>query len=201
MNPASPVHSAKAALRSSALGRRDRLGARQRAAASARIAERVMAIIGTEVPGVMAAYLPIRSECDCRSVIDAVQARGGVIVLPAVSDPQTIVFRRYEAGMPLAAGGFGTLAPTPDQPILDPELVIVPVVAFDRSGSQLGHGRGFYDRAVERLRARGIRPKLIGVAFATQEVAAIPAEPHDARLDWIVTEKETLATASPQARR
>ena len=61
--------------------------------------------------------------------------------------------------------------------------------------------RGFYDRAMATLAARGVRPKLVGIAFATQEVKVIPAEPHDVRLDWIVTEKETLEMALQTARR
>jgi 5-formyltetrahydrofolate cyclo-ligase len=67
------------------------------------------------------------------------------------------------------------------------------MIAFDRSGTRLGHGRGFYDRAIAVLHARGVRPVLVGVAFAAQEVADIPAEPHDVRMDIIVTERETLA--------
>ncbi len=77
----------------------------------------------------------------------------------------------------------------------------MPMVAFDRSGTRLGHGKGHYDRALAKLAARGIRPKLVGIAFAAQEVEVIPAEPHDVRLDWIVTENETLEMASQTARR
>ncbi len=191
----------KAALRATALARRDRLGALHRAQASARIAERAMAIVAAEKPATLAAYLPIRSECDCRPIIEQALALGIVIVLPAIADPVTLVFRRYRPGDPLAAGGFGTQSPMPDQPILDPELVILPLVAFDRSGARLGHGRGFYDRALAKLAARDVRPKLLGIAFATQEVDTIPAEAHDVRLDWIVTENETLRMASEHKRR
>ncbi len=192
MIPAATVHPAKAALRAAVQARRDGLAAGERAEASERIAERVMAIVAAEGPRTIAAYLPIRSECDCRPIIDQALARSIAVTLPAVVDPETLVFRRYQPGAPLVAGGHGTLAPAPDQPILDPQLVVVPLVAFDRSGLRLGHGRGFYDRAVARLRAHGVRPGFVGVAFAVQEVPAIPGEPHDARLDWIVTENETL---------
>lgn len=196
MNQASVVTPGKAALRATAMDSRDRLGASHRAAASEEIARRVMAIVAAEGPRVLAAYLPIRSECDARPIIERAQAQAIVVALPAVTDPVTMVFRRYAPGAPLVAGGLGTRAPRADQPELDPELVIVPLVAFDRSGLRLGHGRGFYDRAVAKLRARGVGPKLVGVAFAVQEVDAIPGEPHDARLDWIVTENETLEIAS-----
>ncbi len=121
-------------MRATALARRERLGGLKRAEASKVIAERVMAIVAAEKPGIVAAYLPIRSECDARPIIEKARRLGIAIVLPAVTDPVTVVFRRFEPGAPLAAGGFGTLAPPPDQPILDPELVIVPVVAFDRAG-------------------------------------------------------------------
>jgi 5-formyltetrahydrofolate cyclo-ligase len=192
MKAVSLAKSAKAALRATARARRDRLEAPARAEASVRIAARVMAIVGAEKPNIVAAYLPIRSECDPRPVIERAAALGIAVVLPAVVDPLTLVFRRYAPDAPLADGGFGTLAPAPDAPILDPELVIVPLVAFDRTGARLGHGKGHYDRALAGLATRGVRPKLVGVAFAAQEVGAIPAEPHDVRLDWIVTEDETL---------
>ena len=201
MNPATIANPAKAALRAEVLARRDGLGADKRADASQKIAERVMAIVAAEKPATLAAYLPIRSECDVRPIIERARGLGIAIVLPAVIDPTTLVFRGFGPGAALAAGGLGTLAPTPDQPILDPELVILPVVAFDRAGTQLGHGKGHYDRALAKLAVRGVRPKLVGVAFATQEVAAIPSEPHDVRLDWIVTENETLTMGHEQARR
>ena len=201
MTTAAAGNPAKSALRTAALRRRDRLGAGERAEASGQIAGRVMAIVGAEKPAVMAAYLPIRSECDCRSIIAQAQAMSITVVLPVLTDPVTLVFRRYEPGAPLGDGGFGTLAPLSGQPILDPELVIVPVVAFDRAGTRLGHGKGHYYRALARLAARGVHPRVVGVAFAAQEVEAIPAEAHDVRLDWIVTENETLMTASKSVRR
>jgi 5-formyltetrahydrofolate cyclo-ligase len=114
------------------------------------------------------------------------------IVLPATTSPTTMVFRRHAAGAPLAAGGFGTLAPPPDQPVRDPDLIVMPLVAFDRSGARLGHGRGFYDRVLADLHARGVTPMLVGIAFSVQEVRAIPAEAHDVPLDRIVTEAETI---------
>ena len=201
MSPAQSDNPAKAALRAEALARRERLSALERADASARIAERVMAIVAAETPRIVAAYLPIRSECDCRPIIERAQGLGIAVVLPVLVDPVTLVFRRFEPGAPLAAGGFGTLAPTPDRPVLDPELVVMPMVAFDRSGSRLGHGKGHYDRALAKLAARGVAPRLVGIAFAAQEVETIPAEPHDVRLDWIVTENETLETALQTVRR
>jgi 5-formyltetrahydrofolate cyclo-ligase len=106
-----------------------------------------------------------------------------------VVDPKTMVFRRYRPGEPMMVGGFGTLAPTSDAPVVVPDLIILPMVAFDRTGTRLGHGAGFYDRA---LAAIAPRPPLLGLAFSVQEVDRIPHEAHDIRLDWIVTERETL---------
>jgi 5-formyltetrahydrofolate cyclo-ligase len=196
MNLAPTVLPAKAALRTAAMAERDRLDAATRASASAAIAARALAIVAGAAPRVMAAYLPIRSECDSRPIIAAAFTRSITIVLPVLIDRATMVFRRYLPEAPLADGGFGTTVPLPDQPILDPDLVIVPLVGFDRAGTRLGYGRGHYDRALAKLGMRGIKPKLLGVAFAAQEVAAIPAAPYDVRLDWIVTENETLAVAS-----
>jgi len=182
----------KAALREAVQGRRDRLGPAARAAASAAIAGRAIAVATAARPKCLAAYLPIRSECDPGAIVDWAIQTGVDVVLPAVVDATTIVFRRYRPGDPLGVGGFGTLAPIADAGAAVPDLVISPVVAFDRTGARLGHGRGFYDRAIAALRARGTVPLLVGVAFAVQEVEAIPADAHDVRLDWIVTEREAL---------
>jgi 5-formyltetrahydrofolate cyclo-ligase len=186
------VPTAKAALRGEAMARRDRLDTATRANGSATISERAIALITDVGPASIAAYVPIRSECDPRAIIEWAWGVGVATALPAVADATTIVFRDYRSGDTLVDGGFGTLAPATNAPILDPEVIIAPVIAFDRSGARLGHGHGFYDRAIAASRARGLDPLVVGVAFSVQEVANIPVDPHDVHLDWIVTEKETL---------
>jgi 5-formyltetrahydrofolate cyclo-ligase len=183
---------AKAAPRGEALARRDRLDPAARNAASTAIGARAIAIVAEARPVSLAAYLPIRSECDPGAVIAWASQNGIATALPAVVDDATIVFRRYRPGDPLAPGGLGTRAPSETAPAVDPDMIIAPVIAFDRTGARLGHGRGFYDRAIGTMRARGLDPLIVGVAFAVQEVANIPIDPHDVHLDWIVTENETL---------
>lgn len=182
----------KAALRTAARLRRDALGADARAAGSGQIAERACGLLDHLKPRVLAGYGAIRSEVDPAAILAWAQDRGIVCVLPVVGDATTLVFRRYAPGDPLATGAFGTRGPGADAPQLDPDVLLMPMIAFDRRGNRLGHGGGFYDRAVARLRARGHEPVLVGLAFATQEMPSIPAEAHDIRLDWIVTEIETL---------
>jgi 5-formyltetrahydrofolate cyclo-ligase len=184
--------SAKTTLRQAALARRDALGPDRRATASAAIAARAIAVVEGASPRSIASYLPIRSECDPGAIAAWAIGRGITVALPAAIDANTIVFRKYVPGDPLGAGGFGTLAPTPDAPAIDPDFIVAPVVGFDRRGARLGHGRGFYDRAVAALHARGLTPPFLGVAFAAQEVGSAASEPHDVRLDWIVTENETI---------
>ena len=82
--------------------------------------------------------------------------------------------------------------PTADAPEIVPDLILVPLLGFDRTGARLGYGKGHYDRTLAGFAEKGITPMLVGVAFSVQEVARIPREPHDVRLDCIVTEKETL---------
>ncbi|RYE75308.1 MAG: 5-formyltetrahydrofolate cyclo-ligase, partial [Hyphomicrobiales bacterium] len=88
------------------------------------------------------------------------------------------------------AQGFGTFAPGPEAAVLDPLIMLVPMAAFDAQCHRMGYGRGFYDRAIESLRAKGIKPMLAGLAFAVQEVAAVPVEAHDVGLDLVATERE-----------
>ena len=187
-----PEPNGKGALRAAATAARDALSPRERENGAQIVATRCRPIIRAVNPRCLAGYAPIRSEIDPSDVLRSVHAAGAAIGLPAVTGPTAIVFRRWEPGEPLIAGRFGTRAPALSAPIVEPDLILVPVVAFDRSGARLGYGRGYYDRAIAALHSRGRRPPLVGLAFSVQEVPRIPRESHDIRLDWIVTETETL---------
>ena len=190
MSSLEPAVLEKPALRAMAMGRRDSLPPAERARASLAIADRAGALLGELRPRVVAGYLPIRSEVDVRPLLEAARAAGAIIALPAILDSTTIRFRRYGPEGRLVLNRFGTLAPDEDAPEVVPDLVILPMVGFDRTGARLGHGKGFYDRLLGNWPGR--RPALLGIAFAAQEVPAIPREAHDLRLDWAVTERETL---------
>lgn len=182
----------KSELRDEALRRRDATDPAFRARASAAIAARAAPLIATLSPRAIAAYVAMRSEADPLPIVEAAHWQGVEIGLPVIAPGATLVFRRYEPGHTLLPGGFGTMVPVEDAPVVEPDLVIVPVVSFDRAGTRLGYGKGHYDRAIAALRGRGRNPRLVGIAFSMQEVDSIPHEPHDIRLDLILTENELL---------
>jgi 5-formyltetrahydrofolate cyclo-ligase len=120
-----------------------------------------------------------------------------VLALPVVERRGApLVFRRWRPDMALKPGAYGIPAPPEDAPTLTPDIVLVPLVAFDRFGHRLGYGGGYYDRTLARLRAE--RPvQAIGCAHAAQEVARIPAMATDARLDWLLTERGARRPEEP----
>ncbi len=156
------------------------------------IAERAWPLVSARRPRVLAAYVAMRSEVDPAPLVAAAHANGMAIGLPVVLPGGGLVFRRHEPGHLLVPGGFGTMVPPEAAAPVEPDVVIVPLVGFDRAGTRLGYGKGHYDHTIAALRARGLSPTLIGVAFSRQEVDTIPHEPHDVRLDVIVTETEIL---------
>lgn len=182
----------KTTLREQALARRKSLPNDLRKNATAAIAERASLHIETLQPERVVSYWPIGSECDTQSLNARIQAMGVQIGLPAVVNGIGLVFRHYVPGDRLVAGVLKTREPAQTVPCFSPDLIILPVVGFDRSGMRLGYGRGYYDSAISGLRDAGQQPRLLGIAFSVQEVETIPAEPHDVRLDCMVTEKETL---------
>lgn len=140
-------------------------------------------------PGtIVSGFLPIRSEADIRPLMERLRERGARLCVPVILDRTTIVFRELVLGAALIASGFGTSGPGPDAAVLDPEIMLVPLSAFDRIGNRIGYGAGHYDRAIDRLHQKALNPRLIGIAFDCQEVPSVPAEPHDVRLDAILTE-------------
>jgi len=102
------------------------------------------------------------------------------------------VFRRWRPGETLVRDAIGLIAPAPENPIVEPDLVVAPLLGFDRQGRRLGQGGGYYDRALEALRARK-RVFVLGLAYVGQETHGLPDEPHDQRLDAILTESEYIA--------
>ncbi len=134
---------------------------------------------------VLSGYMPMRTEIDPQPAMAAHRGVVGVPVIPGPAMP--LRFREWSPGCALEAGAFGAMIPA-EGAWVEPEVLIVPLLAFDARGYRLGYGGGFYDRTLEALRAR--RPTLaVGFAFAAQEVAEVPTEPTDQRLDAIVTEE------------
>jgi 5-formyltetrahydrofolate cyclo-ligase len=179
--------SSKKLLRAAALARRDALDPQWRIEASLMMAGAAGAL-EAEPGSVVSGFWPMRSEVDVRPLMFALMEKGARLALPAILDRTTIVFRELVRGAPLVEMGFGTYGPGPEAAVLEPSLMLVPLAAFDARGHRIGYGGGYYDRAIERLRAAGHAPRLVGVAFDCQEVERVPDEPHDVVLPEILTE-------------
>jgi len=142
---------------------------------------------------VAALYLGRGSEIDTRPLADWLGSQGWTLALPSVEGADGhMTFRRWVPGEPLVRDGMGLEAPPPTSPALEPDLVIAPLLAFDRDGRRLGQGGGYYDRALEGLRGRHA-VFLLGLGYLGQETHGLPVEPHDQRLDAILTESEYIA--------
>jgi 5-formyltetrahydrofolate cyclo-ligase len=178
----------KQIVRQEALGRRDALDPMWRIEISLRIAEVGEPAISFAPGTIISGFLPIRSEIDLRPLMFALGEKGARLCLPVVLDKETIVFRELVRGTPMVSTGFGTTGPSPDAKVLDPDIILLPLAAFDPRGHRLGYGAGHYDRAISRLHARGLKPRLIGTAFNCQQVKRVPDEAHDVVLPEILTE-------------
>ena len=183
----------KADLRAEALGRRAAIPEEVRREASRLAAERLRPFLR---PGeTVSLFWPMRDEIDPRSLIEDVHALGGRIAMPVVQE-RLMFFRAFDGEHSLEPGVFGTHHPHSGQPVVDPHFIVAPLAAFDRRGGRVGYGAGHYDKALADLAARGKPFRLAGIAFACQEVAAVPAEAHDVPLAIIATERELIRTGA-----
>jgi len=177
----------KAAARKAAFARRAEAHAARLPGVAALLSGVLAGYRGVAVSG----YLPIRSEIDPRAAMEEAAAHGPVAVPVIMGAGVPLRFSRWVPGCALREGPFGAMVPEIDD-FIEPEILIVPLVAFDRSGGRLGYGGGFYDRTLEMLRAR--RATLaIGFAYGAQESGGLPLEPTDQLLDMVVTEAEVIA--------
>ena len=148
--------------------------------------------LGLSLPYHVSAFLPIGSEIDTLPTMRALTDLGHVTGLPVVmAKAQPLIFRKWFVGEELVPGAFGTSEPLPSEPEIIPEVLLVPLLAFDADGYRLGYGGGFYDRTIEKLELDA-PITTVGVAFSAQQVDTVPRGPHDRALQWIATEKQVI---------
>jgi 5-formyltetrahydrofolate cyclo-ligase len=178
---------AKAALRQRALARRAQAFLRHGEAAKEAAAAIADASLRFRQGLIVSAYLAMRDELDPAPLLVRAGARGAIGALPTVvGKGEPLCFRRWMPGDATRPAGLGTREPLQDAPEVLPDLLIVPLLAFDAEGYRLGYGGGFFDRTLATLR-RHKAILAVGYAYAEQEVDAVPREVHDQRLDAILT--------------
>jgi 5-formyltetrahydrofolate cyclo-ligase len=190
------IEEMKSTLRREAIERRDALPAAERQQAAESIAVRRFPV--AIAPGaVVSGFMPLKSEINPLPLMRKLVAAGAVLALPVMAGKgRPLVMRGWAFGGPLSSGVWGIREPMPDAPALDPDILIVPLLAFDRHGHRLGYGAGYYDRTIAALRAK--KPIVaVGIAYAAQEVDHVPVTPRDERLDLVLTERETIEVRSP----
>jgi 5-formyltetrahydrofolate cyclo-ligase len=183
----------KSDLRRQALARRDLVSPHE-----AHAAAKAMCALGLHFakahcnpPDVVALYWPIRSEIGTRPLFEALVASGFRTALPVVGADRLLDFRLWAPGEDLEHGSFGLSHPPSVAPLATPDLVFVPLAAFDARGGRLGYGRGYYDATLEKRRREG--PVIVaGLAYTIQEIDTVPAEGHDQPLDFVITEERIV---------
>ncbi|WP_428031215.1 5-formyltetrahydrofolate cyclo-ligase [Ancylobacter sp.] len=199
MRPLTDAQLDKASLRTVALARRAALDLPAREGAAERAAAHAMAWLGEVKGEVVSVFAPIGGEIATDPLIQRLRAAGADVALPVVLEAgKPLLFRLWEPGEELVPsigpGRFSIPAPPETAPAVSPDVLVVPLAAFDARGNRLGYGAGFYDRTLCLLR-RAKRVEALGYAFAVQELDAVPAEPHDERLDAIATDAGLICPA------
>lgn len=135
-----------------------------------------------------AGYLAIRGELDVLPVFDSMARYNKTTSLPCIMPDKSLLFRQWQKNDALVRHALGTQEPVSTAPTLIPEIILVPLLAFDGDGYRLGYGGGYYDRTLERLREFPNPPRFIGVAYSMQEIDQVPTDSHDLPLDGVLTE-------------
>jgi len=163
----------------------------ERAAAAEQIAAREFPIAIT--PGVLVSgFMPMKTEINPLPLMKKLAGTGASLALPAIKGRGSpLIMRAYAFGDEFARGQWGIREPKPEAPEVAPDIVIVPLAAFDRAGNRIGYGAGYYDMTLHALRAK--KPVIaIGLAFAAQEMPQVPTDDRDERLDLVLTERGVI---------
>ena len=190
MSELTQTQSPKAALRIEALAKRDALPAAERAAAAETIAARAfpVGVAGKIVSG----FSPMKTEINPIPLLRKLADAGAQLALPAIGGRgMPLIMRAWKFGDPLKSGQWGIREPVPEALEVAPDILIVPLAAFDRAGHRIGYGAGYYDLTINALRATK-QVVAIGIAFAVQEIPKVPASERDEMLDLVLTEREVI---------
>jgi len=187
-----PISSQKSALRTATLAQRDVMPAAERQAAAETLAARGLPI-AVKPGAIVSGFMPMKTEINPLPLLRKIAGEGAKLALPCIDGRgKPLIMRAYQFGDVFKSGQWGIREPMPDAPEVKPDILLVPLVCFDRSGQRIGYGAGYYDRTIANLRA--IKPiTTIGIAFAMQEIPQVPATERDERLDFVLTEKEIIA--------
>ncbi|MBC7830512.1 MAG: 5-formyltetrahydrofolate cyclo-ligase [Hyphomicrobium sp.] len=177
----------KRAERTRALARRAAAFAAHGPAAGARLAAHGLSFLDLAPGAVISGFSAIRDEIDPGALLARLQAAGHPLGLPVMQGKGLpLIFRAWSPGDVMGTVQWGIAEPLPDKPVLEPDVVLVPLLAFDAAGHRLGYGGGFYDRTLARLRA--MKPVIaVGVAYGELKVDAVPHRSYDEPLDWVLT--------------
>jgi 5-formyltetrahydrofolate cyclo-ligase len=187
--------SSKAALRNEALARRRRVTEVEGKAFAVHLAEAGGAFATDRRARIASVFWAIKDEVVTLQLLKGLAARGITTALPVMRGfGKPLEFRSWAPGEPLTEAKWGIMEP-PAGPEIFPDLVFVPLAAFDRAGNRLGYGAGFYDRTLARLRAKQ-QIAAVGVGYAVQEFPTIPTEATDEKLDYVLTDREWIVCGS-----
>ncbi|HXD44961.1 MAG TPA: 5-formyltetrahydrofolate cyclo-ligase [Pseudolabrys sp.] len=186
----------KTELRNATLAKRDAMPADERQRGGEAIAARPFPL--PIAPGmIVSGFMPLKSEINPLPLLRRLAAAGAKLALPAIAGRgKPLTMRAYAFGDDFARGQWGIREPKPEQPEVFPDVLIVPLACFDRAGHRIGYGAGYYDMTIHRLRAMK-KAVAIGIAFAAQEIAKVPATERDERLDLVLTESGTIDFRGP----
>jgi 5-formyltetrahydrofolate cyclo-ligase len=181
----------KSVIRKDALMRRDALPAAERAKAAETIAPRAFPL-AVERGTIVSGFMPLKTEINPLPLMRKLSEQGAQLALPAIDGRgKPLIMRAFAFGDELAWGQWGIREPKADAPEVAPDILLVPLLAFDRRGHRVGYGAGYYDMTIAKLRS--MKPAIaVGIAFAAQEIEQVPVTPRDARLDLVLTEREMI---------
>ena len=185
---AASLNSKKKQARKAAASVREKAHRADRGVAGAALAMLGLDFLDLKPDSIVSGFLPYQSEIDVRPLMARLAAAGMVTALPVVVERNApLIFRLWRPGDQTEPGAWNIPVPVAAAAEVVPDVLLVPMLAFDSGGYRLGYGGGFYDRTLDALRRKG-QPVAVGVAYAAQEVHHVPHAAHDQPLDWIFTE-------------
>jgi 5-formyltetrahydrofolate cyclo-ligase len=191
MSSVSFIDEEKAIVRRDALTRRNALPAELRAQAAEALAARPFPI--PVAPGtIVSGFMPLKSEINPLPLMRKLAGAGARLALPVIdARGKPLILRAFTFGDALNSGQWGIREPKPEAPEVPPDIMLVPLLAFDRTGHRVGYGAGYYDRTIAKFRAMKT-VVAVGIAYAAQEIEAVPITERDARLDLVLTERDVI---------